>query len=160
MKVIFLDIDGVLNSMPYFQSKEYKKSHSVISAFHLGLLQQLHNTCNAKIVLCSTWREIPHNHPMYQGLENQLARYGMKIFSETPLLKDGSRPHEIKTWLTNHFSINGFVILDDDFSLDEYKKYGLDQNLVKTKYFCKTEKEGGLQSSHVKIAEKILCKKK
>ena len=55
MNIIFLDIDGVLNSLPYFESmKDTDETYNEISDFHLEKLAEIYHTCNAEIVLSST----------------------------------------------------------------------------------------------------------
>lgn len=83
-KIIFLDIDGVLNSKAYFDSiKESEipateKIHIEISEYHVKLLSELCHACDAKIVLASTWKELDDdfNRSEYQkyGLENILVQ--------------------------------------------------------------------------------------
>lgn len=167
MNIIFLDIDGVLNSMPYFE--ELKKSGDVdnnkfheISKFHLSMLSIIYHECNAKIVLASTWRDLYDGpskdaYKMYQYLVDSLAKYDMYIFDKTPVI-NFDRPLEIHTWLNNHteIEIDNFVILDDDYPEKEYKKYGLEEHLISTVYFCSTISEGGLQQRHVDNAIKIM----
>lgn len=89
-KIIFLDIDGVLNSKAYFESiKENEipaaeKIYNEISEFHVKLLSEIYHACDAKIVLASTWKELddPSDlkaYCMYQYLVDTLAQYDMKI---------------------------------------------------------------------------------
>ena len=161
MNIIFLDVDGVLNSKPYFESIKVVGGLSV-SDYHLQQLAKIYHTCNAKIVLSSSWRCLNdpsdiHVYRMYQYLLDELARYDMEIMDHTPNLKS-NRPLEIKTWLDSREDkeqIN-FVSLDDDFPAEEYAAYGIESCLVQTKFFCKTEEEGGLQLRHVEQAIKIL----
>ena len=49
-----------------------------------------------------------------------------------------------------------FVSLDDDFSKDDYDKYGIGECLVKTTFYCDDISEGGLQQEHVDKAIEIL----
>lgn len=55
MNIIFLDIDGVLNSKAYFESiKESEilateKIHNEISEYHVKLLSVLCHACDAKV---------------------------------------------------------------------------------------------------------------
>lgn len=161
MNIIFLDVDGVLNSMAYFEQNK-DRGHADISDYHLQMLAKIYHTCNAKIVLSSSWRELDdesdiHVYWMYEYLVNELARYDMEIISKTPVIKM-NRPLEIKTWLDsqeNNEEIK-FVSLDDDHSIEEYEKYGIADCLVKTKFFCNDVSEGGLQQEHVDRAIKIL----
>jgi hypothetical protein len=165
INIIFLDIDGVLNSMAYFElSKRGNKQtvYNEISDFHLQMLAKIYHTCNAKIVLSSTWREMDNEsdisvYPMYQYLIESLAKYNMKIFSKTPVL-GMNRPLEIITWLNNQVDKENirFVSLDDDFSKEDYKRYGIDSCLIQTRFFCYDKSEGGLQQRHVDMAIKKL----
>lgn len=161
MNIIFLDVDGILNSMAYFEQNK-GKSHIEISDYHLQMLAKIYHTCNANIVLSSSWRELDdefdmHVYWMYEYLVNELARYGMKIMSKTPVI-DMNRPLEIKTWLDNRVDKDeiNFVSLDDDFSKDKYNKYGIGDCLVKTEFYSKELSEGGLQQEHVDKAIEIL----
>lgn len=171
MNIIFLDIDGVLNSLPYFKSMKdtdetYKKdideTYNEISDFHLKKLAEIYHTCNAEIVLSSTWRDLddPSDKVCYQTYEyllKSLAKYDMKIISKTPTIHM-NRPLEIITWVNNQIDkedIN-FVSLDDDFSVEDYAKYGIEDKLIHTKFFCSDISEGGLQQEHVDRAIKIL----
>lgn len=169
MNIIFLDCDGVLNSMAYF--KWLKESgnalhkngeYNDISDFHLQMLAKIYHTCNAHIVLTSTWRELDDEsdmncYPMYQYLVESLAKYDMKIISKTPVI-NMNRPLEIKTWLDNRIDKDNikFVSLDDDFSKDKYDVYGIGECLVKTNFYCNELSEGGLQQEHVDKAIEIL----
>lgn len=156
--IIFLDIDGVLNSMAYFESLERgnkQTDYNEISDFHLQMLAKIYHTCDAKIVLSSTWREMDDEsdiniYPMYQYLIESLAKYDMKIFSKTPVL-GMNRPLEIITWLNNQVDKENirFVSLDDDFSKEDYKRYGIDNCLIQTRFFCYDKSDGGLQQRHV-----------
>lgn len=165
INIIFLDVDGVLNSMAYFESlgKENRQSgYNRISDFHLQMLAKIYHTCDAKIVLSSTWRELNNKtdmsvYPMYQYLVNSLAKYNMKIMSQTPVIHM-NRPLEIVSWLNNREDRDNirFVSLDDDFSKKDYDKYGIGDCLVHTKFFCHKLSEGGLQQEHVDKAIRIL----
>ena len=161
MNIIFLDIDGVLNSLPYFESVKglTQGKYNEISDFHLEKLSEIYHTCDAHIVLSSTWREldVPSDmncNPMYEYLLKSLKKYNMKLMSKTPVI-NMNRPLEIATWLDNRTDkedIN-FVSLDD-------QKYGIADKLVRTKFFCKNISDGGLQQTHVDKVIKILNRKR
>lgn len=166
MNVIFLDIDGVLNSMAYFKSlgkineREYK-GYQEISDYHLQMLSKIYHSCNAFIVLSSTWRmlddEKEESDSMYQYLIDSLAKYDMRIMSKTPCIGQ-NRPLEINTWLNNRVDKDDikFVSLDDDFKKKEYDAYGIGNCLVHTDFYCNKVEEGGLQQRHVDMAIRIL----
>ena len=163
MNIIFLDVDGVLNSMAYFeQNKGQGKGSAEISDYHLQMLAKIYHSCDCKIVLSSSWRELDdesdiHVYWMYEYLVNELARYNMEIISKTPVI-DMNRPLEIKTWLDNRVDKENirFVSLDDDFSKERYDEYGIGHCLIKTEFFCYDVYEGGLQQKHVDKAIEIL----
>ena len=55
MKIIFLDIDGVLNSKAYDSKRDWNKQTN-IDETRLPLIKQIVEATDAKIVLTSTWR--------------------------------------------------------------------------------------------------------
>ena len=76
MKVIFLDIDGVLNSDEYL--KKVKRLHiqgieSEIDINKIKLLKKAVDETKAKVVLTSSWRFTRKA----QSLRNLLANYGI-----------------------------------------------------------------------------------
>ena len=154
MNIIFLDIDGVLNSYAY-----HKETENDLNLKSVDILSQIYHKFNCKIVLSSTWRElkdIPDEsaQKMWKHLVDTLSKYNMEIYDITPTIKN-NRPLEIATWLQNN-SCSNHVILDDDFPLLEYKKYGLEKHVVKTIYFTYEIENGGLQEKHKDKAFKIL----
>lgn len=56
MKVVFLGIDGVLNSAAYDRQRDWTK-RTYIDKTRLPLLKQIVDATGAEIVLSSTWRE-------------------------------------------------------------------------------------------------------
>lgn len=106
-KIIFLDVDGVLNSWD---------DDFVRSGLHLDkidLLRTIIKTTDAMIVLSSTWRIYKKNLRL---LEHNLANFGMIIHSVTPDLHR-PRQEEIAQWLTDNkinLSESKIAIIDDD----------------------------------------------
>lgn len=150
MKIIFLDIDGVLNSEEWL----YKRNdNETINPEQVKLLKEIMDKTGAEIVLSSTWRKLSGRHPLYTYLVESLKKFGLEIKSHTPSI-GGDRSKEIKKWIDKH-EINGkikFVILDD-FTIFSYQMYGLSDYLVQTSYYGEN---GGLQRWHVEKAVKIL----
>lgn len=106
MNFIFLDVDGVLNSKPYFESQKGKSGFTEISDFHLQMLSKIYHECDAKIVLTSTWKDISDtrdalSNKMYQYLVDSLKKYNMEIFSKTCDI-ECNRPLEIRQWLSDY----------------------------------------------------------
>lgn len=169
LNIIFLDVDGVLNSSAYFSDIDKRKKvngrYNDIYDYHVELLSHIYKQTNAIIILSSTWKELDdENDPKsdvykhYNYLVDSLSKYGMTIHGKTPYLKN-NRPLEIKTWLENNIrdmSKVNFISLDDDFSEDKYAKYGIENCLVKTNFYCSKIEDGGIQPEHVEKALDIL----
>lgn len=166
MNIVFLDIDGVLNSMTYFKSrgKGKRDNHDEIDESRLPFLKQIIDQTNAHVVLSSTWRQLDDEkhtecNAMYKYLIDTLGKYNIKIMSKTPIIHM-NRPFEIKTWIENRIDKDEitFVSLDDDFDKEHYEEYGIGDCLVKTSFYG--EELGGLHQEHVNKAINILTKRK
>lgn len=157
-KIIFLDVDGVLNSMDYFEQTKDCKGYTEINPETVKLLKEIIDRTGAEIVLSSSWRDLgkrknESEHPMYAYLTDTLKEYGMEIVDHTPYIEQ-DRPKEIKAWLDNQKDKDvRFVSLDDDFAKDKYDKVGIGDFLVRTSFY---EKDGGLRKEHVEKAIEIL----
>lgn len=159
MKVIFLDVDGVLNSIGWMKKNDEKKhGNCEINPENVKMLKDIVDKTGAKIVLSSTWRNVDGTdgklrHPMYDYLVDELRKFGMEIFSRTSLINN-DRPKEIKAWLNEtSFEIESFVSIDDDFSEKDYEKQGVCNRLIKTQFW---DENGGLQRNHVEQAIQLL----
>ena len=114
MKVLFLDIDGVLNSMEVFEEKD-KQSLNPLSEEMISLVNKIVDETQCEVVLSSAWR--------FMGLgtvQGMLDAHGatFKLSDETPKMH-GSRGEEIKTWMDAHgVKDEEIVILDDDADMD------------------------------------------
>lgn len=150
MKVIFLDVDGVLNSNDWLENNTVRKENGV-NPEKVKLLAEIVQNTNATVVLSSTWRYIPE-HPMFAYLTDILGKNGIKIHSFTPKL-DGDRPKENEAWIDKQTEEVQFISIEDDFSEDDYRKYGIEDCLVRTSYYGKC---GGLQRNHVEKAIQLL----
>ena len=154
MKVIFLDIDGVLNS-----ENDLLKADGESEIFDrpLKLLKELVDTTKAKIVISSTWRigcaksgrESYYGQVLFKTLTDRLAEYHMEVYDITPVInKPGvKRGDEIRAWLENTTdNVESFVILDDDNDMCEFTGTNLVQTSMKT----------GLLEYHIEIAKSML----
>ena len=80
MKIIFLDIDGVLNSIGWVErTKGTAYEDKEIDPSKVRLLKQIIDKTDAKIVLSSTWREVNGSddiprHQMYDYLVEEFKR--------------------------------------------------------------------------------------
>ena len=153
MKIIFLDIDGVLNhkSSPF----EYP-----IDSFCVGLVNSLIADTGAKIVMSTSWRDMDGKeyNPTFGhfeveqpfSLRNFLVSQGLKNNFQsdwaTPILNKRPRGFEIQVWLNKHPDVKEYVILDD---VDEFTK---DQHA----HYIKTSMLTGFTVKDYEEAEKIL----
>lgn len=118
MKVIFLDIDGVLNSDEYLdriKNLDIKGIEREIDVEKIKLLKKAIDETGAKVVLSSSWRYTRNA----QYLKELLLNYGIYA-AVTPFIQN-ERGLEIKQWLSDNQDVEDFVILDDEIfnSYDE-----------------------------------------
>lgn len=155
-RIIFLDIDGVLNSMELFDKIQDGKAEPFmginVDEENVKQLKYIVDQTEAEIVLSSSWRHAWHEKgPMMKAgksLDRALARYGMKIISKTKHLDKGNRSLEVKDWMQGK-RIQSFVILDDtDY---DWEEYGLEKQWVRTSFM-----DGGLTLEHAQKAVDIL----
>ena len=159
MKVIFLDIDGVLNCST---SKSF--CHDDLCGIIHGIdsdkvkrLAKIVEATNAKIVLSSDWRvgwekyytTRKPSHAKY--LDNHLKKKGnITLLDKTPLSHSGYwRGEEILAYLRSHPDITNYVILDDTF-FEDFSIKEIEEHLVLTDYIV------GLSDADVDRAINIL----
>ena len=159
MKVLFLDVDGVLNCK---STKEVIWRDNGKQGFHgvesekTKLLARIIKESGAVIVLSSTWRlnkvkSIFDNYlflddledeeyddssekSAYRYLEMRLAECGLSIYDDTPDSGGAySRGKEIHGWLENHPDVTDYVILDDE-EFRDFETYELTDHVVYTTY--------------------------
>lgn len=175
IKVVFLDIDGVLNNAV----------HLVHSTKHMCLewdpncisnLKRILDTTSAKIVVCSSWRA-------GQDLESltslfELYGLGKYILGFTPFLGwENDDDKQITTWFkiiddpvkydliydfvkkeflgeNERFHVESFVVLDDDISYKTAKDKGWKKNLIRI------NRDYGIRRKDADMAIEILGKSK
>jgi hypothetical protein len=110
MKVIFLDIDGVLNcektpnprKFPYFVDKRL-----------LARFKKLLDRTGAKVVLSSSWRCDPVG--LYAA-----KHWGVPFIDVCPDRPKSTRDKEMRLWLESHPKVTRFAVIDDeDDELDD-----------------------------------------
>ena len=152
MKVIFLDVDGVLNNM---YSKSRCQGYTGIDIDKVERLKEIVDATGAKIVLSSTWR-LGYNKDGHRlkkhgdYLKRKFDKVGVVLYSVTPDLgKNGYyRGREIKQWIMDcGEEIERFVIIDDE--MYDFNEQRLIENWLATSYYSTF---GGLQPDHVQKA--------
>lgn len=129
MKIIFLDIDGVMvTSRHMLQSKKYF-GHEFDPACVRSLQEILERT-EAKIVVSSSWRE----GRTLKQLQSIFEINGIKnVVGMTPIIEGAIRGKEIKEYLNQILNIglevDRFVIIDDEEEMGE-----LNDHLVETSF--------------------------
>ena len=133
MNIIFLDVDGVLNSVKHLK-EEYEKNRRPYSGFEypfdsdcLNNLKYLVEETNSYLVITSTWRKFDIGKSI---LLNELKKYGLdkRVIGYTDILNT-KRGEEIKAYLSKLKDKVNFIILDDDSDFEELEEY-----LIKTNY--------------------------
>lgn len=153
MKVIFLDIDGVLNSAAY-QAEWGGDPPSNVDETRMPLLCRVLEETGAVIVLSSSWRRLWHPDPAlrapgWKAVGESFDRYGVEVFDRTPDYEGNNRDREVRDWLTAHGDeVESFVVLDDY----GYGWGDLSDRLVQTSYY----RGRGLTEDHVKEAIALL----
>lgn len=117
MKVIFLDIDGVLNSNDTLQKIHYHQKFKGISPKCAELdednirnLNNLVRQTNAKIVLHSSWR---YGYSQYDGAILTAFREMNLHVDDIVSVKIPDKDKAISDYIKNHPDISHYVILDD-----------------------------------------------
>lgn len=143
-KVLFLDIDGVLNShrtayatggFPHGFEPEQKAKFDWIA---VGLIRKICDQEDVSIVLSSSWRIIHSVHDCANGLD-------LPIFDRTKSLA-GVRGEEIQEWLSRHPEVDHYAIVDDNSDMLESQRG----------HFVQTSHEDGLSYSDYLALQRIL----
>lgn len=145
MKVLFLDIDGVINTVGaelgfrecYGLEKEDKfismknlraRRAEIFDPACLYYLRQIIEETGCKIVVSSTWRNGETVESMKSWFDCPVIKEA--IISKTPSYSSLSNPElkdrrgyvqrgeEIKWWIDNHPEVTAWAILDDDSDMD------------------------------------------
>ena len=164
MKIIFLDIDGVLNDLNYIhkiypEKCAFSKNNNINKAVNynmyleylkfnfnyenLKVLKKICDLTDGKIVLTSSFR--------CKDVINALNDLGFPVIGMTKYINQ-NRYLEIMDFLENN-NVDSYVILDDEI---EYLKGTMLENyLVKTSLY-----EGGLKNEHIDEVLLILNRRK
>lgn len=159
LKIIFLDVDGVLNC---HSTKDMCGMHTGIEDKKVSLLKQIVDSTNAKIVLVSTWKEWWFKEPRLKSKQDELANYldekfkkqGLAIADKVDDYYGLNRGDAILEYLRKlkwaGLEVDKYVVLDDE--LFDYMKTKITKNLIRTSY-----DKNGLEMKHVRKAVEKLC---
>lgn len=154
VKIIFLDIDGVLN---YGGCPDRAPSNCIgIADEKLSLLKQIVDVTNAKIVLISTWKfgwEKIEKDKMLKDcvyMDQQFANHGLTIYDAT-YDRGWNRGYGIINYINmSEDYIDSWIVIDDEVFVD-YEENGILPKLIKTSFY-----NDGLKEEHVIKAIKML----
>ena len=128
MKIIFLDIDGVLN----VEYNEKDKYGHIFKEEYVQNLAEIIEKTGAKIVISSTWKdkgiERIHNLWLERGLPGEIIDITPDCIdvvksTEIEFYDEVKRGDEIKLWLDRN-KVDNYVIIDDiDDFLEEQKSH-------------------------------------
>ncbi len=161
-KILFLDIDGVLNSNFWNDSHQREISDgTLVDEEKIKLLARLVKETNSKIILHSGWRtwfdsKLKPLRPESKKLTELLEKEGLHIDGLTPDLTTEEirrtkkfslvKADEILLWLKSHNDVTKWVVLDD-----------LDLHNVQIKqHHVKPDQTVGLTLENIKEAIEIL----
>lgn len=117
-KIIFLDVDGVLNSyrnvvadggfpFPKGSRPEQDPRHREenLDRLAIGMVRKLCKEFDAHVVLSSTWR-----------MHVDAVKFGKRI--DLPIIDatnpNVSKPRSIREWLAKNPDVKNFIVIDDD----------------------------------------------
>ena len=104
MKVIFVDVDGVLNSDDFIDSVKGKQDIDIKTVL---LLKRAIEETGAKIVMDTSFRYTQS----FLKVQEMLLQNGI-MFDKTPFI-DNERGKEIKQYLSEHRNNEDYILLDD-----------------------------------------------
>ena len=112
MKVLFLDIDGVVNCATTTQRHRGFIGIDPFMAFLVGKI--VLDVPDLKVVLSSTWRSF------HDDGKEEISKQVTPIHDCTPnSWKDSTRGTEIQAWLDAHPEVTKYAIVDDDTNMIE-----------------------------------------
>ena len=154
--LIFLDIDGVLNTSNSFNTK-YEIMDDNIAALRELIDRLLKLGYTSKVILTSTWRlgydsDFDKCSPQIQRLITKLGNVQIRISGVSPVYKGKTRDVEISRYIRGYELERtdfNYIILDDDISI-------FDSMALKGMNFFKVNQHTGLTAKDVEKIIKLL----
>lgn len=138
MKVIFLDIDGVMTTNKHLKMSD-KYFGMEFDPEALSNLKYIIEKTDAWIVVTSTWRI----GRRVTEMKDIFANYGLngRIAGITPVINNVPRGKEIAEYIESYdisrrYKVDKFVIIDDDTDMEHLSDY-----LIKTDFMVGLTKE-------------------
>lgn len=156
MRVLFLDVDGVLNAD---RSRKGGKPTGGILGVEwepVSCLAEIVRRTGAFIVLTSTWKRswgASWRPGTLRYLIDKLRQHNIEIMGFTSEDTPAERGKGIRMWLKYHGPVEGWAVLDDD-TFPDYEEHGITPHLIKTNFY-----RGGLTKDKIKPTVEILNKR-
>ena len=117
MKVIFLDVDGVLNCTKTIRGWDKMR---FVDTRKMLRVREICERTGAKVVISSSWREgaredaLPVDKMQWRSLIAEFDKHRIPVIGMTPFAPDRWRGDEISMWLKlQEEPVKEFVIVDD-----------------------------------------------
>lgn len=148
MKILFLDIDGVLNYEASF--RRWWAQYGNNKCIDRGNVEVLNAICeehpDLNIVLSSTWRLYFSIPEMREQLVAQGFLFPERLIDRTrSARRDEPRGFEIRDWLAERDDVTAFVILDDYSDMKPHMGH-----------LVQTSDKHGLEHSHIRAVNRVL----
>ena len=175
MKVLFLDIDGVLKDDNYMRYESAHIEGWMKNGFLLEdkfkILAEICKKYDLKVVVSSAWKcewgpvklieDIEKNNRGLQQLHALLNKYGIELYGYTPDVPNPGanwcqsmcKEYDIEAFLIEHPEVTDYVIVDDVIENDIYT---LQDHLLKTEFNEDGLGNGGLLPHHVEDIKKFI----
>ena len=179
MNVIFLDIDGVLNTwhaMREYLFYENEKYLNEVQEEKIKILSDICHEYDCKVVLETTHKDLMDEETLevtvddvewFKELLEAFKRYDIEVIGRTPTVirridENSKLPvwkeDEIRLYLFRHPEVDHYAVLDDDDLADMHRKSDLDKvrpHLVKTDNYLENHAndEGLLERHKAEVGE-------
>lgn len=124
MKILFLDVDGVLNSEDtFFRTKGERESLFVIDPHMALLVARIVEATGCQIVLSSSWRNHPDGVAVVERRVWKILDKTCRSWYDKGNDHHSMRGEEIQKWLDEHPEVTRYCILDDDSDMLPHQKH-------------------------------------
>lgn len=127
--IVFLDIDGVLNSRKWAEARMNagKAPYDEFDPYNVRALEHIYDKANCSIVLSSSWRigsTLLRIERLIRRADWRFAQ--VPLIGQTPIMDTNFRGDEITAWFERSGYQGKFVCLDDD------EDFLMEHNLIQT----------------------------
>ncbi|MBR3523468.1 MAG: hypothetical protein IKN87_02140 [Bacilli bacterium] len=172
MNVIFLDFDGVLDTIHYKSEEDIERRIKILADVCHEFNAKIVIEASAKIAIDENTMEIEEGAEWVKYLFSLFNKYNIEVIGRTPDVKkytqnDKSgylemwKEDEIRLYLMRHPEIDHYCIIDDDDLASMHRQSDLDKvrnHLVKTLDYSDNPEEEGLLAIHKEQIGEVLKK--